>query len=139
MASAPANWDWFPSNAVPTRHAADQSVGLPADFADRLESSLAAADEEKRRQVRIERFRRALPFVLLVGPLVAWRLTLSTPDGVHVVIAALAWTGFVLDLGVHIDTSVLAYLGLLQLPSVVGALLAVMLAISLLWESKDLP
>jgi hypothetical protein len=75
--------------------------------------------------------------VLLIGPLLAWRLTLSTPDGVHVVISALAWTTFILDLGVHIDTSVLSFLGLSQLPSVVGGLLMLVLTATLLWESRE--
>jgi hypothetical protein len=115
----------------------DQPPALPSDFAERLERSLSAADHERRRRVRMARLGRALPFVLLVGPLVAWRLTLATPDGVHIAITALAWITFALDLGVHMDTSVLSYLGLVELPSIVGALLIVMLAVSLLWESKD--
>jgi hypothetical protein len=75
--------------------------------------------------------------VLLVGPLLAWRLMLSTPDGVHVTVSALAWTTFVLDLGVHVDTSVLSYLGLSQLPSIIGALLMLMLSVSLLWKGQE--
>jgi hypothetical protein len=110
---------------------------LPTDFADRLERSLPGADSERRRRVWTGRLRRFLPLVLLVGPPVAWRLMLSTPDGVHVTVTALTWTTFVLDLGVHVDTSVLSYLGLAQLPSVVGALLAVMLTVSLLWQAKE--
>lgn len=119
------------------RHPLDPHPTLPNDFADRLERSLVAADEERRRRVWVDRARQLLPLILLVGPLVAWRLMLSTPDGVTVGIAALAWTTFVLDLGVHVDTSVLSYLGLSGLPSIVGALLMVMLTLSLLWEGKD--
>lgn len=110
---------------------------LPTDFADRLERSLPAADSERRRRAWTSKLRRFLPLVLLVGPLVAWRLMLSTPDGVHVTVAALAWTTFVLDLGVHVDTSVLSYLGLAQLPSIVGALLMIILTVSLLWQAKE--
>jgi hypothetical protein len=117
----------------------EQPHALPSDFTDRLERSLAAADDERRRRVWMARFRRALPVVLLIGPLIAWRLTLSTPDGVHIAITALAWITFVLDLGVHINTSVLTYLGLVELPSIVGVLLTLMLAVSLLWEAKDRP
>lgn len=124
---------------MPARHVLEQPHTLPSDFADRLERSLSTADHERRRRIWISRIRRALPVVLLIGPLIAWRLTLSTPDGVHIAIAALAWVSFVLDLGVHIDTSVLTYLGLVELPSIVGVLLTIMLAVSLLWESKDRP
>ncbi len=122
---------------MPARQILEQPHALPSDFTDRLERSLPAADDERRRRVWIARLKRALPFILLIGPLIAWRLTLSTPDGVHIVIAALAWITFVLDLGVHMDTSMLSYLGLVELPSIVGALLTFMLAVSLLWESKD--
>lgn len=115
----------------------DPQQALPHDFAERLERSLAAADEERRRRAWAGRARRLLPLILLVGPLIAWRLMLSTPDGVHVGVAALAWTTFVLDLGVHVDTSVLSYLGLSELPSIVGALLMIMLTASLLWEGRD--
>lgn len=124
---------------MPAKQMLEQPHALPSDFADRLERSLAAADDERRKRTWIARFRRALPVVLLIGPLIAWRLTLSTPDGVHIVISALAWISFVLDLGVHIDTSVLSYLGLVELPSILGILLTVTLAVSLLWESKDMP
>jgi hypothetical protein len=119
-----------------TRHSLTEAP-LTADFADRLERSLAGADEERRRRLWLRRARRLLPLVLLIGPLLAWRLTLSTPDGVHVVISALAWTTFILDLGVHIDTSVLSFLGLSQLPSVVGGLLMLVLTATLLWESRE--
>jgi hypothetical protein len=64
---------------------------------------------------------------------------LSTPDGTHVAVGALAWTAFLLDLGVHVDTSLLSFLGLSQLPSIVGALLMVMLTATLLWEGSDRP
>jgi hypothetical protein len=112
---------------------------LPPDFTERLQRSLAAADGERQRRLWLRRARNALPLVLLVGPLLAWRLMLSTPDGTHVAVGALAWTAFLLDLGVHVDTSLLSFLGLSQLPSIVGALLMVMLTATLLWEESDRP
>lgn len=112
------------------------SQGLPADFGQRLESSLRAADRERRRHHLLSSFRVALPVVLLIGPLVAWRLMLASPDGVHVMIETLAWLAFLLDIGVHIDSAVLTYSGLQAIPSIVGVALAVLLAVRLLWYPR---
>src|SRR3954447_12609382 len=100
---------------------------LRADFVDRLESSLAGADRERRKRTWYRRVGQVLPILLLIGPILGWRLTLATPDGVHVGISALAWVTFLLDIGVHADTTILAYLGLSQLPTLVGVLLLVVL------------
>lgn len=117
----------------------DSDRTLPTDFAERLEHSLAAADVERRRRAWLGRARRLLPLMLLVGPLLAWRLMLTGPDGVHVGVAALAWVAFVLDVGVHLDTAVLSYLGLVELPTAVGGLLLVVLAASFLSETGRRP
>jgi hypothetical protein len=90
-----------------------------------LELSLAEADRERRKRARYRRALRVLPLLLLVGPILGWHLTMTTPNGVHVGIAALAWVTFMLDVGVHADTAVLSYLGLSQLPTIVGVLLLV--------------
>lgn len=110
--------------------------GLPADFADRLEVLLQSADQERRRRLTIRRAKRVVGVLLLLGPIVAWRLMLATPDGVHVGIAALAWIAFVLDVGVHVDTVFLAYLHLQALPSLVGLLLLVLVVGWLLGTSQ---
>lgn len=110
---------------------------LPADFADRLERSLRSADHERRRRTWYRRARALLPIILLVGPIIGWRLMLASPDGVHVGIAALAWTTFAVDVGVHVDTALLSYLGLSQLPTVVGAVLLVLLTGWLLTSPGD--
>jgi hypothetical protein len=112
-----------------------QAPLLDPDFTARLETRLGAADRDRRRYVLWRRLRSLLPLVLLVGPIVGWRLMLSFPDGVHVTIAALAWIAFVLDIGVHLDTSLLNYLGLSALPSVVGGLILVVLTGLLLIDS----
>jgi hypothetical protein len=111
---------------------AELHVAPGADFSQRLEAFLAEADTERRRVLWVQRIRRLLPAVLLVGPLLGWRLMVTTGTGSHVVVHALAWLTFLLDVGVHIDTAVLSYLGLRALPSVVGCLLFVLLAFSLL-------
>jgi hypothetical protein len=113
------------------------AVELPADFAQRLESSLQAADRGRRRRHLTARLRVALPLVLLVGPLVAWRLMQASPDGVHVMIDTLAWLAFLLDVGVHIDSAVLKYSNLQAIPSIVGMALAVLFALRLLWYPRD--
>lgn len=117
----------------------DSDRALPPDFAERLEHSLAAADVERRRRAWLGRARRLLPLILLVGPLLAWRLMLAGPDGVHVGVAALAWVAFVLDVGVHLDTAFLSYLGLVELPTAVGGLLLLVLAASFLSETRRRP
>jgi hypothetical protein len=109
---------------------------LSADFEQRLEASLEVADRERRRRHWYGRGRRTLAVVLLIGPLVAWRLTLVAPGGVHAVVEALAWMTFLLDVGVHLDTSALTYLGLQGLPTLVGALLFGLLALTFLGSSK---
>jgi hypothetical protein len=112
------------------------SVELPADFVQRLEPSLRAADRERRRRHLVARLRVALPVALLIGPLIAWRLVLASPDGVHVMIDTLAWLAFLLDIGVHIDSAVLSYSSLQAIPSIVGMALAVLLAVRLLWYPR---
>lgn len=112
-------------------------AGLRPDFAQRLEDSLVGADHERQRRVWLRRLRALLPLVLLAGPVLGWRLTLASPDGVHAGIAALAWVTFLLDVGVHVDTDLLTYLGLGNLPVVVGALLFIMVAASVLWRPGD--
>ena len=112
-------------------------VELPADFAQRLEASLLDADRDRRRLHQIDRLRFLLPLVLLIGPLVAWRLMLASPSGPHMVIDTLAWLTFILDVGVHLDSAVLAYGHLQAIPSIVGVALAVLLAARLLWYPRD--
>ena len=99
---------------------------LAPDFSQRLEEALRDADQRRRRRRVTRRIKTALPWLLLVGPLIAWRLTLASPDGMHVGIGALAWIAFLLDVGVHADTVLLSYLGLQALPSVVGIVLLIL-------------
>lgn len=113
----------------------DTLNGPRPDFAQRLESVLPAADRDRRRREWIRRARSILPLILLVGPILGWRLMLSSPDGVHAGIDAVAWLTFVLDVGVHLDTSLLSYLGLQTLPSIVGGLIFVVLGA---WLLSDL-
>lgn len=115
----------------------DMAIELPADFAQRLEASLRDADRERRRLHLVERLRFVLLLVLLIGPLVAWRLMQVSASGAHVMIDSLAWLAFVLDVGVHIDSAVLAYGHLQAIPSVVGIALGVLVAARLLWYPRD--
>jgi hypothetical protein len=110
---------------------------LSADFSRRLELSLQRADRERRRHLLFMRLRSLLPLVLLVGPVVGWRLMLATPDGVHVGINVIAWITFALDIGVHLDGSLLSALGLQALPTVVGALLLIVVAATLLYHGEE--
>jgi hypothetical protein len=111
--------------------------GLPHDFAARLEPALARADRERHRRLLANRLRAALPAVLMVGPIVGWRLILVSPDGVHVGVSTLAWITAILDVGVHLDTSLLSYLGLQALPAFVGFVLFVLVTVTLLGSSKE--
>ena len=111
--------------------------GPAADFAARLEQELARADRERRRVVWLRRLRAALPIVLLIGPIVGWRLILVSPDGVHVGVATLSWITAILDVGVHLDTTILSYLGLQALPSIVGFLLFILVTMTLLGSGKE--
>jgi hypothetical protein len=110
---------------------------LREDFASRLDSSLARADRERRRHLIIARLQALLPIVLLVGPIVGWRLMLASPDGPHVTINALAWIAFLLDVGVHLDTTLLASLGLQALPSIVGVLIFILVTATLLGQGHE--
>jgi hypothetical protein len=62
---------------------------------------------------------------------------LVSPDGVHVGVSTLAWITAILDVGVHLDTAILSYLGLQALPTVVGFLLFVLVTVTLLGTSKE--
>lgn len=105
----------------------DQLPVLDPDFTHRLESALPSADLDRRRRSRLRRARALLPVLLVLIPIVGWRLMLTTPDGVHVSIAALAWLTFILDVGMHVDSALLSYLGLQALPAIVGILLFVLI------------
>lgn len=109
---------------------------LAQDFADRLELSLPAADEIRRRNRILNRLGVLLPAILLIGPIVGWRLMLASPDGVHIGIDALTWISFLLDVGLRVDTSLLSYLGLQVLPSIVGALIFALVTVTLLGYRK---
>lgn len=112
---------------------------LHDDFLERLEASLVHAEQERRRHNALERVRPVLPLGLLVGSLAAWKLLFVSGASVHVVISALAWLTFVLDVGVHINTGILAYLNLQALPSVVGLLLLVLVTFGLLTGEGEGP
>jgi len=115
----------------------DPAPALHDDFLERVEASLAHAEQERRRHNALERVSGYLPLVLLIGPLVAWRLMFVSGDSTHVLIDSLAWLTFVLDVGVHLNTGVLAYLNLQALPTVVGLLLLVLVSCGLLTEKVD--
>lgn len=96
---------------------------LGTEFTERLEGFLQAADHDRRRHQWWRRVQSLLPLVLLVGPLLAWRLMAASPLGLHVIVDTLAWVTFLLDVGVRLDSAVMSYLGLQALPSIVGVLL----------------
>jgi len=99
---------------------------LGDDFTKRLELSLDRADHRRRAYQLVTRGRRLLPIALLVAPIIAWRMMIAAPGGLHADIDAVAWLAFVIDVGIHIDTGLLAYLHLQALPTIVGALLLVL-------------
>jgi hypothetical protein len=119
---------------TPSQREQTSDEHLGSEFVDRLTQSLDGADRARSRRAWIRRLRATLPIVLLVGPIVGWRLMLSSPDGMHVAIGTLSWVAFVLDIGVHADASLLSSLSLQWLPTVMGVLLFVLVAITLLWE-----
>lgn len=104
----------------------EERVDLGDQFTRRLEASLRSADQERRRRLVLRRARQALILLLLATPIVAWSLMLATPHGLHVAIDSLAWLTFLLDVGVHADNAVLSYVGLQAVPTIVGALLLVL-------------
>jgi hypothetical protein len=110
---------------------------LDEGFSRRLELALPGADHTRRRRVVRGRIARFIPFLLLVAPVIGWRLILASPDGVHVTIGALAWVAFLLDVGVHVDASLLRYLGLQALPSIAGALLLFLITAWVLTSPSD--
>lgn len=110
---------------------------LGADFTQRLRESLESADRRRRRRALVARLRIALPAVLLVGPVLAWHLMNVAPASFTIVIGLLAQWMLVLNVGVHVDTSLLRYLGLQALPSVVGGLLLIVITGWLLAGPRD--
>lgn len=106
---------------------AQQESALTTDFSQRLEVSLRRADQSRRWRIVLRRVKSLLPLLLLISPIVGWRLMLASPDGLHVTIGALAWLTSLLDIAVHVDSVILLYLGLQALPSVVGILLLVVI------------
>ncbi len=112
---------------------------LDEEFTRRLELALPAADQSRRRRATRHRLARIAFGLVLVAPLAAWRLMLTSPDGVHVAINALAWITFILDVGVHVDSALLSFLGLQMLPSIVGGLLLGMIALWLLSVPREQP
>lgn len=109
---------------------------LTSDFTERLEHSLRAADRDRRRRDIVRRLRVGLPALLLVGPLVWWRITSAGADGAQAAIHAITWLTFLLDVGVHVDSAILSYLNLQFLPSAVGLLLLVVITGWLLFYEK---
>ena len=101
-------------------------VRLPSDFMQRLETSLASADAERRKRAWLRAARRSVPLLALAAPILAWFLMLASPGGIHAAIGGLAWLAFCLDVGVRADSDLLSYLGLQMLPAIVGALLLVL-------------
>ena len=112
---------------------------LAADFSARLEDSLSLADGERRRRQRSARLAGVVPVLLLLGPIVLWKLTSATTGGEHVAVDALVSLTLVLDAGLHVDSAVLSYLHLQALPFIVGALLLFLAGSWLLWEEDTGP
>jgi|SRR5579875_3171271 len=110
---------------------------LGAEFTQRLRLSLDSADRLRRRRTLLTRLRVALPAVLLVGPVLAWHLMRVAPGSFDVVVALLAQWLLVLNVGVQVDGSILHYLGLQALPSVVGVLLLIVITAWLLAGHRD--
>lgn len=110
---------------------------LDDEFAVRLEASLDRADVERRRHHWLQRMRAVVPLAILVVPILVWRLGGASHDGLRAAIDAVAWTAFLLDVGVHIDTGVLAYLGLRLLPALVGCLIFALVATTLLYTKSS--
>jgi hypothetical protein len=107
---------------------------LDDDFSARLERSLQDADAVRRRRAMRTRLARVGLVALLIGPLVAWRLIGTTPGGEHVVVDALVWLTFLLDVGVHVDSATLSYMHLQFVPVIVGLLVLLVTGIWLLGD-----
>jgi hypothetical protein len=112
-------------------------IRLDDDFSVRLEHALHDADAVRRRRTMRSWLARVAFAGLLVGPLIAWRLIGTTPGGEHVVVDALVWLTFLLDVGVHVDSSTLAYLHLQFVPVIVGLLLLLVTGIWLLGSGGE--
>lgn len=121
---------------VPSPNDSSHDSHLGSDFVDRLGAALEGADRARRRRAWLIRAQRVLPLVLLIGPIFGWRLMQTSPDGAQIAIAAISWVAFLLDVAVHADTSLLGSLGLQWLPTVIGLLLFVLVAVTLLWERE---
>lgn len=110
---------------------------LSDEFLVRLEASMDHADQERRRHVALQKAQPLMFGLLLIGPIVAWRLMLASSGTVHVAVDALAWLTFGLDVFVRLDGSLLSYLQLQSLPSVVGLLLLILVSVTLLTAKRD--
>jgi len=112
-------------------------AGPTNDFANRLEDALHRADRARARQPWVARGRVVLFALILAVPVIFWRLGGATHDGLGAAINALAWIAFLVDAGVHVDTSILSYLGLKALPVVVGIVIFGLVTATLLGGSEE--
>jgi len=110
---------------------------LNPEFANRLEQSLERADQTLARRQWLGRIRTAAFVLILVTPILFWNLGGATHDGLGTSINLVAWLAFLLDVGVHINSGLLAYLGLRALPIAVGALIFVLVTVTLLGKSEE--
>lgn len=108
---------------------------LRPDFAEQLEARLAEADRARARHARRSLLGRIGLLVLLIGPLLSWRLTAAGSGDRHLAVDALAWLTFLLNVGTRVNAQMLRYLHLQSLPTIAGVAVLVLVTAGLLWTS----
>lgn len=115
----------------------DYDSRVSEEFYGRLEDTLRGADRARRRLEWYRRLRRALPIVLLAGPILAWHLMGSSAGGVRASLDFITWLALMLDVAVHVNSRLLTYLDLQPLPVIVGSALFVLVAVTLLTHREE--
>ncbi len=94
--------------------------------------NLDAADSAKRRRQARRQVLRVLPWLLLAGPVIGWRLLAVTQPSAHLLISVLAGITMYLDIALHVDDKLLSAVNLQAVPLIVGALVFALVSASLL-------
>lgn len=110
---------------------------LPSDFAEVLESRLPSADRARKRQVLRAWLGRLMLLILLVGPLLSWRLTMTGSGDRHLTVHTLSWITFLLNVGTRVNGQILTSLHLQSLPTIAGVVLLLVVATGLLWVTGE--
>jgi len=98
---------------------------------------LVAADSAKRRREARHQVLRVLPWLLVAGPVIGWRLLAVTQPSAHFLLGVLAGVTMYLDIALHVDDRLLSAVNLQAVPLIIGALVFALVSASLLKRRSE--